>query len=485
MALELASTGTRRGYFSMLRSSMLPRQVSQSPKRAAVVDEVSFQEVAAVEELTLPLLSAAYYVPSASPERVDMADISELGPLGLSRARWSAALRKFGLDDVAEFVTANPEYVQAFLELWSRLGENTTHVFVSWYTVQVAALLANQNLIVNFYDGNSRRALSLHVAFCLGLAYAVSGPVLFSGYNRHILRGTVRQDASRLLLGVREFFRKRLVRWRGYDMNATVVGQWSSLDVVFRELGNDDRAKTGDAVGGSGNRGSGVAENTNVGGVVPDLTEDSLVANLRKVSSSVATGMGDDDAGADAEESAVSVSVSAMRTLAVSRASRDFTLMPYALSFPHFDGHLPAAVNYGGLGAEVARALGLLVANAYRSHPTSSVWLEDLAHCLSTSSFADDAGVDVAEALSLGALVDVYEDARAGVAAAKLPGLESYTDLQLLFMALCFAKCRGSGARKTPLSACNLPLMYSPQFAGAFGCAVGTPMNQLNQCPGM
>nr|XP_054929006.1 endothelin-converting enzyme 2-like [Dermacentor andersoni] len=486
MALELALRGTRRGYFSMLRSSMLPPQVTQRHETATVADEVSFQEVTAIEELTLPMLSEAYYMPSASPESAyHMSDIPELGPLGLSRARWLAALRKFGLGDVTEFVTANPEYVRTFLDLWNRLGENTTHIFVSWCTVQVAALLANQNLIVNFYDGNSRRALSLHVAFCLGLAYAVSGPVLFSGYNRHILKTTVRQDASRLLLGVREFFRKRLVRWRGYDMNTTVVGQWSSLDVVFRELGNGDRTKTGDAVGGSGSRPSGAAENTTGGGVVPDLTEDSLVANLRKVSSPVAKGVRDDDARGDAEESAVSVSISVMRLLAVSRANRDFTLVPYALSFPHFDDHLPAAVNYGGLGAEVARALGVLVSNAYRSHPTSRVWLEDLAHCLSTSPFADGVGVDVAEALSLGALVDAYEDVRADVAAAKLPGLESYTDLQLLFMALCFAKCRGSGARKTPLWACNLPLMYSPQFARAFGCAVGTPMNQLNQCPTM
>ncbi|KAH7972195.1 hypothetical protein HPB52_009039 [Rhipicephalus sanguineus] len=148
--------------------------------------------------------------------------------------------------------------------------------------MQVAALLANQNLIVNFYGGHSRRALSLHVAFCLGLAYAVSGPVIFSRYNRHVLRVAVRQDAGRLVLGMREFFWKRLVRWGGYDANATVVGQWSSLDVAFRELGGNDRIRSGDAVGGSGHSESRAPEDATIGGTVPPLTEDSLVANLRK-----------------------------------------------------------------------------------------------------------------------------------------------------------------------------------------------------------
>ncbi|KAL1468622.1 hypothetical protein MTO96_041365 [Rhipicephalus appendiculatus] len=481
---KMASQFSRRGreYFSLLRRSMLPPDANQRDETwGAVKGEISLQEVAAIEELTLPLMSAAYNVPTALPESAEhMMDIPEIG---LTRARWAAALREFGLDNVTELVTANQEYLLAFLELWTSLGENRTHVFVSWYTVQVAALLANQNLIVNFYGGHSRRALSLHVAFCLGLAYAVSGPVIFSSYNRHVLRASVRQDAGRLVLGVREFFWKRLVRWGGYDANSTVVGQWSLLDVAFREFSSSDRIRTGDAVGGPAYSESRAAEIPTVGGTLPPLTEDSLVANLRKVASSVTTGIRDDDGLNDAEESAFSASASDMRLLALSRAHHDFTLMPYALSFPHFDVQLQAAVNYGGLGAEVARALGALVEDAYRSQPSSRIWLDDFTRCLSTSPFTDDSGVDVAETLFLGALVDAYEHVRADVDTAKLPGLEAYNDLQILFMALCFAKCRGRSARKTPPSACNLPLMYSAQFARAFGCVVGTPMNQVNRCP--
>ncbi|KAL3201289.1 hypothetical protein MRX96_043017 [Rhipicephalus microplus] len=343
--------------------------------------------------------------------------------------------------------------------------------------------MANQNLIANFYGGQSRRVLSFHVAFCLGLAYAVTGPVIFSRYNRHVLRAAMRQDASHLVLGVRELFWTRLVRWRGYDQNATVVGQWSLLDVAFKELGSNDRIRTGDVVTDTGYIESHAANTATMGGTMPPLTEDSLVANLRKVSSSVTMGIIDDDGLGDAEESAFSASIIDMRLFALSRAHHDFTLMPYALSFPHFDVQLQAAVNYGGLGAEVARALGVLVEDAYRSQPTSRISIDDLTRCLSNGPLADDTGVNVAETLFLGAVVDAYEQVRADVDTAKLPGLEEYTDLQILFMALCFAKCRGSSARHTPPSACNLPLMYSVQFTRAFKCAVGTPMNQVNQCP--
>ncbi|KAH8027447.1 hypothetical protein HPB51_005594 [Rhipicephalus microplus] len=312
---KMASQFTRRGreYFSLLRSSMLPHDAIEMDKTSTTIKH-RLQEVTALDELTSPLLSAAYNVPTTTPESADhMMDIPKIG---LSRARWAAALREFGLDNVTELVTANQEYLLAFLDLWMSLGENSTHVFVSWYTVQdmvkksvkcsgcgvalkvdpsveaeeeeaeakcwqceveekmekmmvaqsdllmtiaeleialateqektramgerlksaeealakgntgaaygensrepatrtaakkdkVAALMANRNLIANFYGGQSRRALSFQVAFCLGLAYAVTGPVIFSRYNRHVPRAAMRQDASHLVLGVCELF---------------------------------------------------------------------------------------------------------------------------------------------------------------------------------------------------------------------------------------------------------------------------------------
>ncbi|KAL3201290.1 hypothetical protein MRX96_043018 [Rhipicephalus microplus] len=135
---KMASQFTRRGreYFSLLRSSMLPHDAIEMDKTStAIKDEISLQEVTALDELTSPLLSAAYNVPTTTPESADhMMDIPKIG---LSRARWAAALREFGLDNVTELVTANQEYLLAFLDLWMSLGENSTHVFVSWYTVQV------------------------------------------------------------------------------------------------------------------------------------------------------------------------------------------------------------------------------------------------------------------------------------------------------------------------------------------------------------
>ncbi|KAL3201271.1 hypothetical protein MRX96_043000 [Rhipicephalus microplus] len=358
---KMASQFTRRGreYFSLLRSSMLPHDAIEMDKTSTTIKH-RLLEVTALDELTSPLLSAAYNVPTTIPESTDhMMDIQKI-----------------------------------------RLSRASTHVFVSWYTVQVAALMANRNLIANFYGGQSRRALSFQVAFCLGLAYAVTGPVIFSRYNRHVPRAAMRQDASHLVLGV--------CSWAA----TTALGLVTlSPDTGYIE--------------------SHAANTATMGGTMPPLTEDSLVANLRKVSSSVNMRIRDDDG---------------------LRAHHDSTVMPYALSFPHFDVQLKTTVNMEDSGA-------------------------------SNGPFGDNTGVNVAETHLLGAAVDAYEQVRADVDTAKLPGLEAYTDLQILFMALCFAKCRGSSARNTPPSACNLPLMYSVQFARAFECAVGTPMNQVNQCP--
>ncbi|XP_077523880.1 uncharacterized protein LOC144134966 [Amblyomma americanum] len=484
---EPRSLSKKQTYFAVLRENMLEPGI-RSVRGGA--DEVTFQEVGAVEEETATTLRRSYYKPDVPP--VAVPNIVDVPELGLSRGVWERTLTMLGFNNSGrithfEVFTANPQYVESFLHLWKRLGDSRTHLFVSWYTVQVAALFANQALISNFYDGDSRRALALHTAFCLGQAYAVSGTVVFSSYSRHSLRSTTRHDAGRLTLAVRESFRKRVAQWKTLDEDVTVVSNWASLETAFEAFGgSEDRvppSKTTPSASGNGGT-SNVTDS--VPDVSPDMTEESLVTNLRKATRYFARTSSHGDYTSDVAATAMSVGISTLHMSAALYSKGDFILMPYSLSFPLYDYQLIPAANYGGLGAEVARVLGQLFIEAYRVPEASRSWLTRLEDCLLANALIEEQNVfmTMAEAVSFGALVDAYDVhvSDEGDDSKRLPGLQEFTGRQLLFMALCFMKCRGRGTGKTPPWACNLPLKHMPEFARTFGCQHGTPMNPMKKC---
>ncbi|KAH9375333.1 hypothetical protein HPB48_007965 [Haemaphysalis longicornis] len=218
------------------------------------------------------------------------------------------------------------------------------------------------------------------------------------------------------------------------------------------------------------------------------MDEHSLVSNLRKTSSKVALESDEFDVARDVEVSSVLASLTKLQFTATFYGLSDFQLMPYALTFPLYHLDLVPGLNFGGLGAEIAQTLGQFTLKSYRNVSGPLKARGEVRKCFHSSPFGKDTRVNLflalAEALALGALVDAYDasardDHRNRM---RLPGLTRYSGTQLLFMAFCLPKCRGSIANYTPPSACNLPLTFLPQFSQAFTCADGTPMNPTEKC---
>ncbi|XP_075750557.1 uncharacterized protein LOC142817416 isoform X1 [Rhipicephalus microplus] len=159
----------------------------------------------------------------------------------------------------------------------------------------------------------------------------------------------------------------------------------------------------------------------------------------------------------------------------------DFVLMPYAFSFPLYDVDALRAINYGGLGGQVAQALGELLLKAYRdSNFPASDSIRRKTRCMemknATTAHTEALALQV---LSFNVLYDVYR--AAGEARdRRLVGFEKLTPAQLFFVAACYARCPGgahvSNSPALPLTDapyepdCDDLLQRTAQFANAFEC---------------
>ncbi|KAH6930483.1 hypothetical protein HPB50_014077 [Hyalomma asiaticum] len=347
------------------------------------------------------------------------------------------------------------------LQLWSDLGEDRLHLFVSWCTVQVAALYANQELIESYYDKSSRKARAHHGAFCLSRAMSLSGPkaLFLNQYIRKLHQAGDDAYARTVTSSVREAFHNRLSSWTYYNPNVTVIPDWKYLTSAFRYFDTVSSDPT-------------VAPPE----PLPDMSTDSFVHNWHKVAQSVM--------GTAGLAAALLYSVTRHRYYLASPDAGDFELLPYALSFPLFQADLTDALNYGGLGAVVSQALGRILMKAYAAYPESEGPINAVLECLRqdpySQSSSDDVGVVFGpEAFALGALVEAYRNVTAPDRS--LAGMEEYSAMQLFFIALCYNKCEGmSTGSWEPL--CNVPLRHLPAFAEAFQCKLYTPMNPFLRC---
>ncbi|KAH7943867.1 hypothetical protein HPB52_012025 [Rhipicephalus sanguineus] len=443
----------KRVYFNELMRAF------RGDRRNVTARIVSYEDTIAVENMALGKLAQVYSVSERNGTLSRAQEFVDAPDAGLSEARWTAALSRFriNLTGGLNVATRSPSYVKTFVSLWAALGEAGMYSFVSWCTVQVAALYTNRELILNYYDKDSRKAQVYSDAFCVSRAMIMSNAALFAPYTTQVLRSDAMVDAREVTLSVRSAFRDRLEAWPHYEENVTVVSNWASLDAPFRTFApaEIDRFARGPLV---------------------DMDVGSLAHNWVVLAASLTDTPMEDVA-------SELYAVYKFRYHVLPRGEGDFQLMPYALRFPMYEGSLPAAVNYGGLGAVVGRALGGLFLDAYRRYgdPASATALADARSCLIRGQFGAVDSIEdlLAEAFGVSALVAAYK--LTATADNAVEGMEAYSSMQMLFIAMCHNKCQGSmRGNKDPV--CNALLQYVPEFADAFRCQAGAPMNPSHRC---
>ncbi|XP_037505429.1 endothelin-converting enzyme 1 [Rhipicephalus sanguineus] len=375
--------------------------------------------------------------------------------IGLTEAKWMAVLRKLdaNLTKVSSLMTTNIRYVNVLLKLWRSYDSDLFHELVSWFTVQVAALFANRELIYNYYDDKYNMGHIYYGIFCAARAMFFSRQALFARYNADVLQGKAGSIARELTLSVRNAFRRRLSNWTYFDENITVVANWSSLATVFSNMEESSEENE-----------------TRIRGQLPDMT-DSFLKNWQH---SVLVRN-------EPEVEDMLQSMLHLNYYVISYEKRDFQLMPYALSFPLFDAMLPSSVNYGGFGLEITQAMSDLLLGFYETSVIPQNM--SLAECLIASQFGGvfDPQFYESQTFGLNALVDAYE-LTGRTSDNALQGLEKYRGLPMLFIAMCYFQCVGSIDEGDGEAVCNLPLQQLPQFAEAFHCAPGEPLNPAKRC---
>ncbi|XP_075528821.1 uncharacterized protein LOC142560531 [Dermacentor variabilis] len=160
LAEHQPSPGARKRYFDVLRHNF-------KSEGDIVTDEdiVAFED-AHIAELDIVGLLDSY---ESTRNEATTSDLFMYRTAKGYRAVWIDALRDYGVkmrknDDIV-FVTNNPTFVNNFLVKWEQYREENMHMFISWGTVQVAALFSNQMLQANFY-GSPSKARAGHGAYC-------------------------------------------------------------------------------------------------------------------------------------------------------------------------------------------------------------------------------------------------------------------------------------------------------------------------------
>ncbi|KAH7945748.1 hypothetical protein HPB49_015152 [Dermacentor silvarum] len=414
-------------------------------------DVTTFEDVVSFEDSFQDELTAAYY------ERTEYEDFPDRTFLGLGDSRWISVLEKLNISVGEHFqvLTSGRRFVYTFFDLWDNNGETRAYGYTCWCTVQVAALYANRDLVLNYYGGSARRAQAYHGAFCVTAAFAFSRYALFGSYSAQMLRGSMRTMADAVTRAVGDSFLRRLARWRHFRRNIQVVSNWSSLSRAFWSF---------EAV-----------HDLELAPAGLDMS-DSFVQNWRK-STLVSR---------SADDSVLLAAVNSLELFAVYvlGKGKDFQLLPAALSFPLFDMALTAPIVYAGFGASVAWALGLLFLAAYSSDPSTSETVAQLKNCVAGKSRGTALDVDdvTAVALAADAVLDALEQDVQATTELPIPRLEHFTPTQLFFVALCFVHCEGGDARGNRADICDLSLRHVRRFAFAFDCAAESPMNPVQRC---
>ncbi|KAH9383704.1 hypothetical protein HPB48_025470 [Haemaphysalis longicornis] len=428
---QAANTTAFVRYFNELKNRFGDDDGGDYPGQLEYVEEL--------EKLVQGTLFRAY------DARTEEQVLTEGGFLGLGVNRWKQVFASLNptRNKPLELLTTADDFVKTFLKFWDNKGEVGAHVFTSWCTVQVAALYANRDLVLNYY-GSLSRARVYHSAFCTTKAYTFSRYALLERYQAERLSGKPRDAAEHVAQSVGDAFGRRLSQWRHLrGRSEAAPANRSSLSRAFHGF---NRSHDRELIG-------------------YNMRDDSLVANWQK--STLLPSI--------AEDYIIVPAIESLELFALFFSEQVFQLMPVSVYFPFFDLGLTAAVNYGGIGAIVAAALGRLFLQGRLDDAADA---KGVVACVHSGSDAVEAA---ALALSAGALLEAYRLDTEASFQPHPPELQRFNVTQIVLMALCFARCQGSELGNGA-ALCDTSLMHVKEFAEAFHCAPRTPMNPIRRC---
>ncbi|KAH6934131.1 hypothetical protein HPB50_020669 [Hyalomma asiaticum] len=415
---------------------------------------VTFTETNVTETIVLGALFTGLLSGSPNPQVLNATSLFAMVP-NLTESRWRATLRSMGIAKRVFIETTYPTYVTQFLALWKNLGESRLHLFLSWYTIQTAALYTNKLLVENFY-GSEKTALLRHGAFCFSKAYLLSGTAVFRSSVSYTLDGAARTKAVDLLWSVRDAFSRSLQSWP-YD-NASVA---KALDFSKQEF-----TATSFALFSENN----VTEldRSHDSDTSPSWFADSWIAAAVPYRADISR--------------VASMAIERLSFTAVMTDGR-VVLMPYAFSFPFFDVRGASAMNYAGVGFHFANALSHLALVPYAADLDGPLYRFYKCIGVSFDTVSPERLLGAFSAFAVQPLYEAFNNASSKWETENiLPELPYLSGPRLFFVSLCYAKCHGSWTGGLSEPECRDFLPHLEAFSKAFDCPVGSPMNRSKKC---
>ncbi|KAK8762645.1 hypothetical protein V5799_026089 [Amblyomma americanum] len=373
---------------------------------------------------------------------------------------WANALAKRNITGSLRLMSSSSSFVPEFVELWKEYGEAKMHLYVSWCAVRYVARFLNRQLLFTNV-GHRHYSTSISSMTCLLFTYGMVGDAVFVPYSAQVLRSGVRSDVAKLVMAVRKAFTQRFLKDPLFSTDMAMITEWASVRDVFKAF--DYRFEHDLRLSFRG---------------YPDLTT-SFVRNWRNLSRSRYLN--------DTEP----VHHYAVDTImkgdlySILKSSKDFALLPFALTFPMYDADMSIALKYGTLGTLLARASAEIALNHYAAHASTAERVFAAEKCFAkdsrTMSIVPQEDV-LLEAVALEAALDAFqeaaEDSRKGQ-----DGLGGYSAIEAFFLSWCFTKCAAPATtRSADVDRCSAPLRHVQRFSDAFSCQPETSLNPVNKC---
>ncbi|XP_064469041.1 endothelin-converting enzyme 2-like [Ornithodoros turicata] len=156
-------------------------------------------------------------------------------------------------------------------------------------------------------------------------------------------------------------------------------------------------------------------------------------------------------------------------------------VLPFAYNLPIHSTTIPYAVRYGGLGSLLLTGIVEdLYANAIpQMSVASQTVLVGVRSCFKNQTSSEGV-LRAYESIGLQLLTQAYDHVLRQESKRKLKDLPKYADTQLMLIAACYLRCRGS--KDVQEEVCNVPMKNLNYFGQTFGCAKGSPMNPTQKC---